>query len=814
MFSDLRYALRTLLQHKSFALVAILSIALGIGANAFVFSLSDALVLRPLPVPRSSRMVNLRSQLRGQGPSTMSYLDFTDFRDKTRAFQGLAAMHMSQFGFAPNKQVLPEMKAGLLVSGNFFDVFEATPQLGRGFRPDENSVPGRDAVAVISDDTWRSEYASSPDVIGRSVFVNGIEFRIIGVAPESFSGVDQFFRPTLYIPLMMSARLAGAPASNWLENREDRRLQVKGRLKDGVSAKTAAAEAHVIAGALAQSYPATNRDWSATVRTELEARTDSSPFDAALAALLLGLAVVVLAIACANVGNLMLGRALARSGEIAIRMAVGASRWRLVRQLLTESLLISLLGGACGLLLAQACLDAIMPFRVPSEIPIELTARLDLRLVLFALCATVISAALCGLVPAIRATRADIEPALRAGGRNLEPRRRFLGRNALVVAQVAGSLFLLICATQLYRGISFVMSRPPGFRSDHLLMAGFNPTLARYNEAQTQAFYKSLVEKARQLPGVLSASVAELVPMANHADSKLVVPEGYQMPKGRDSDSVFANVVSEDYFSTLGIPLVEGRGFRASDTADSPRVAVVNEHFAKTYYPGRNPVGKRLRLGGAQGDWVEIVGVAKQSKYMVLVEPPMDFLYLPWSQNYRAEMTLMVQTAGPSQSLAPALRNLVLSLDSNQPLFALRTMEEYFHERAVKVFALLTSMVGAMGLLGLILALSGLYAVIAWSVARRSREIGIRMAVGADRVKVLGMVLKQGLRLSVVGIAIGFALSLLFSRALTAAMGVPSFSVPILVLVPVVLLAMTALSAYVPARRAARMDPLTVLKQD
>jgi predicted permease len=744
----------------------------------------------------------------------MSYPDFVDFRNKTRAFEGLAAMELSQFGFAPTKRVLPEMKAGLLVSGNFFDVMQVTPQLGRGFRPDENSVPGRDAVAVISDDTWRSEFASSTEVIGRSVSVNGIEFRIVGVTPQNFSGVDQFFRPALYIPLMMSASLAGAPASNWLEHRDDRRLSVKGRLQDGVSAKTAAAEARVLAEALAQSYPATNRDWSATVRTELEARRDMSPFDATLVALLLGLAAVVLAIACANVGNLTLGRALARSGEIAVRMAVGASRWRLVRQLLAESLLISLLGGAAGLFLAQACLDELMPFRIPSEIPLELTAKLDLRLVLFALCATVISAVLCGLVPALRATRSDIEPALRAGGRNLEPRGRFMGRNALVVVQVAGSLFLLICATQLYRGISFLTSQPAGFRSDHLLMAGFNPTLARYNEVQTQAFYSRLTERARQLPGALSASVAELVPMANHPDYQLVAPEGYQMPKGRDTDRLLANVVSEDYFSTLEIPLLAGRAFRTADTADSPRVAVVNERFVKAYYPDGNALGKRFRLGGPAGDWVEIVGVAKQSKYASLVEPAMSFVYLPLQQNHRAEMTLLVQTAGPSQSLAPALRDLVLSLDSNQPLFALRTMEEYFHERATKVFALITGMVGGMGLLGLILALSGLYAVIAWSVARRSREIGIRMAVGADRVKVLRMVLKQGLRLSVLGVAIGLALSLLLSRALTIGMGVPSFSVPTLVLVSLLLLAMTALGAYVPARRAAQLDPLTVLKQD
>ena len=814
MFNDLRYALRTLRHHRSFALVAILSIALGIGANAFIFSLADALVLRPMPVPHASQVMNLRSQLRGQGPSAMSYPDFIEFQAKSRGFEGLAAMGLSLFGFSPDRQVQPEMKAGLVVSGSFFKVLRVTPHPGRGFRPDEDAIPGRDAVAVISHDLWRSEFSSSADVIGRSIFLNGIEFRVIGVAPESFTGVDQFFRPAVYIPLMMTTRLAGTSVYNWLANRGDRRLLVKGRLKDGVSADTAGAEARVIARALEQAYPATNRDWSAAVRTELQANTDRSPFDTMLVALLLGLAAVVFVIACANVGNLMLGRALARSGEIAIRMAVGASRWRLVRQLLIESLLLSVLGGAAGLLLARLCGEALLPFHIPSEIPLEITASLDLRVVLYALGAVAISAVLCGLLPALRATRSDIEPALRAGGRGLEPRRRFVGRNSLVIAQVAGSLFLLVCATQLYRGISYVMAAPAGFRSDHLLMAAFNPTLARYNEAQTQVFYRSLTEKAGQLPGAESASLAELVPLSNHTADRLVTPEGYQFPAGRDSESVLTNTVSEDYFSTLAIPILRGRGFRASDTADSPRVSVANEHFAKTYYPGGDPIGKRFRLGGPRGDWVEIVGVAKQSKYSILVEPPQSFVYLPFSQHYRAEMMLLVQTSGPSQSVAPALRSLVRSLDADQPVFALRTIEEYVHDRATRVLSVLTGMVGGMGLLGLILALSGLYAVIAWAVARRSREIGIRMAMGADRVGVLRLVLSQGLRLSLAGIVAGLALSLLFSRALTAGMGVPSFSAPTLVLVALVLLAMTAVAAYVPARRASRLDPLTVLKQD
>jgi predicted permease len=814
MISDIRYALRAMLHHRSFAVVAILSIALGIGANSVIFSLADALLFRSLPVPNAGRVVNVRSQLRGQSPSEMSYPDFVDFRNRSKAFEGLAAYQVSQFGFAPSKRELPEMKAGLLVSGNLFDVLQVTPQFGRGFRPDEDSAAGRDAVAVISDDTWRNDFNASPDVIGRSVFVNGTEFKIIGVAPKKFTGVDQFFRPALYIPFHMSGRLAGNPNHNWMESRDDRRLNVKGRLKAGVNQATADAEARVIASGLEKAYPATNRDWSAAIRTEVQARVDMSPYDAFLVVLMLGLAGVVLLIACANVANLMLGRALARSGEIAIRMAIGAGRWRLVRQLLTESLLISLAAGAAGLFLAQTCMDMFLPWRIPSSIPIEISARLDYRVVLYALCASLASAVLCGLVPAIRATRHNIEPALRAGGRNLEPRGRFLGRNALVVVQVAGSLFLLICASQLYRAISFVLSAPPGFRSDHILMASFDPTLARYNDAQTQAFYKRITERARQLPAVVSASLAELVPMANNPDPQLMVPEGYHLPPGKEAISVGTDVVSEDYFSTVDIPIVKGRAFRASDTADSPRVAVANEHFAQTYFPNPDPIGKRFRLGGAEGPWVEIVGLAKMSKYVMLVEPPFDFVYLPLSQNHRSEMTLLLQSAGRPENLAGPVRDLVRSLDSDQPVFAVRTMEEYFQDRAVKVVTILTGMVGGMGLLGLILALSGLYAVMAWSVARRRREIGIRMAVGADRVAVLGMVLRQGLKLSVAGIFIGLALSLAFGRALTAGVGAPSFSVPILVLVPLALLGMTVLGSYLPARRASLLDPITVLRQE
>ncbi len=814
MLSDLRFAFRALRQHRLFALVAVLSIALGIGANAVIFSLADAVLLRPIPVPAPEQVVNLRFQLRGQPLTGVSYPDYVDFRAKTKAFSGLTASDLKQFAFAPDRRAQADAIAGLLVSGDFFDVLQVSPRLGRGFRADEVSTPGRDAVAVISYDLWRRQFSSSPDVVGRTVLINGIAFKIVGVAPQEFTGLDQYFRPDLFIPMMMKSRLAGDPTEDWLQNRADRSLTVKGRLRNGVSVDEAAAEAQVIAGGLAKAYPDTNRDWSATVRTELQARIDMSPYDALLVALLLGLASVVLLIACANVANLMLGRAVARSGEIAVRMALGAGRWRLVRQLLTESLLISLAAGAAGLVLAQACMETFLPWRIPSEIPMEIGARLDLRVALYALCAAVASAVLCGLVPAIRATGANIETALRAGGRNLEPRRRFLGRDALVVGQVAGSLFLLVCAAQLYHGISSVVSAPAGFRSDHVVMASFDPSLARYDEPQTRTFYRNLADRARELPGAVSAAVAELAPISNHPDMQPVVPEGFRLPPGRESVRVLANVVSEGYFSTLGIPILRGRAFRPTDTGDSPRVAVVNEQFAKSYFAGQDPVGRRFRLGGPDGSWVEIVGVAKSSKYSQLVEPPQSFVYLPFGQNYRARMTLFVQSAGPSESLAAPVRGLVRSLDANQPVLALRTMEGYVQDRATKVFHVLTGMMGGMGLLGLVLALSGLYAVMAWSVARRSREIGIRMAVGADRVAVLGMVLKQGILLSLVGIAIGLGLSLMFSRALTAGIGVPLFSAPVLVLVPLSLLAMAAAGAYLPARRASRLDPIAVLRQE
>jgi len=813
MLSDFRFALRSLRRNPSFTAIAALSIALGIGANTAMFSVADAILLRPVPVPHPSAVLNLRSQVRGHGPDSVSYPDYVDFRAKMQAFSGLAAARGSTFGFAADRQALPEMKAGMLVSGNFFDVLEVVPQFGRGFRPDEDAVPGRDAVTVISHDLWQQDFGSARNIIGRKILVDGIEFSIIGVAPEPFTGIDQYFRPALYIPLMMAPRLS-TNDRNLLTSRDDRELRVKGRLRPGATATQAAAEARVIASGLAQAYPATNHDWSAAVRTEFQARVDQSIGDALLVRMLLVLAAIVLLIACANVANLTLSRGMTRSGEIAVRLAIGAGRWQLVRQLVAESLVIAGAAGVGGVLLAQSVVDEFSHWRIPSEIPIEINARLDTRVLLYTLCAALLSALFFGLIPAIRATRPDLAVALKAGGRNTIAQRRFLGRNALVVAQVAGSLFLLVLTAQLYRGGAHSLSTPPGFRTSQMLMATFDPQLVRSTDQQTHDFYERLVRDTRQLPGVTSAAITELVPLSPRMSSSSIVPEGYQLPNGLSSIDVNQNVVGEGYFRTAGVPILQGRGFLETDTPNSPRVVIVNQRFAEKYWPNQNPIGKRLRLEGPAGGWAEVVGLVATSKYNFLMEPPLDFFYLPFSQSPRSQMTLLATTTGPSDGVAQPLRRLVKSIDPNQPVIALRSIEQYYHDRATKVMNTLIGLIGGMGLVGLALALSGIYGVMSWSVVRRRREIGIRMAVGAGRPAVVGMVLRHGAQLGAIGAAIGLALSFWLVRGLANSMFMPVLDWRLAGLVALALLGMTLAGAYIPARRASRLDPNKVLREE
>jgi predicted permease len=820
MLRDFRYALRTLRKSPGFALVAIISLALGIGANSAMFSVADALLLRPLPVPHGSDLIVVQSQLRGEAIagfaqySGLSYPDFKDLRERNKSYAGLTASQYSQFGFATEKGALPQMKFGELVSGDYFGVLEVPLALGRAFRPDEDKAAGRDAVVILGHELWRTDFAADPGVVGRTIFLNSIPFTVIGVAPDRFTGSNGLVRSALFVPFAMGPRLQNDLQQSVLEKRDNRGLTVYGRLKPGVSVAQAAAEARVVSQQLAQAYPATNRTCSLVADTDIRSRLKQDTLDAALVFFLLAMAAVVLLIGCANVTNILLSRARARSREIAVRLAIGAGRGRLVRQLLTESLVIAALGGALGLLVAKAGADLFGQIKIPADIPIVIDVRLDPRVLLFTLLAAVASALIFGLAPALQSTHPDLVPALKSGKSDDGKRRRLLGRNTLVIGQVAAALLLLVFATQAYRGASIVISRPPGFRTDHLLMASFDTTLARYTPDQAKRFFKPLLERVRDLPGVKAAALTQAVPMLPGGDTSRLIPEGVKLPPGTEAISVISNTVSDGYFEALNVPIMEGRAFEATDRAESRPVAIVNELFARKYYPNQSAIGKRLRLRGDKDLVLEIVGVARQSKYFFLVEPPVEYLYRPLSQNPQQALTILVETAGPSSAAAGPLRDVVRSLDSGQPMYGIRTMEEVFDQRATKTLSILTEAIGAMGLLGLILAMVGLYGLMSYSVSLRSREIGIRMAIGAGRSGVLGMVMRQGMVLAAAGVSIGLLLCLLASKAVTTALSVPSFNLPFVALVTAGLVAAATLGAYVPAWRASRLDPNAVLRQE
>lgn len=812
LFQDVRYAVRVLAKNRAFTLVAVLSLAIGIGANSAMFSFADSLLLRPMPVLHPNEVVTINGKSSKDRPGNLSYPDYADYRDRTKTFDSLVAYTVAPFGFAARPDALPQVKYGLMVSGNLFQAMGVEPALGRSFRPDEDQVPGRDAVVVLGYEFWMLQFSGDRTVIGKTVRLNGVDFTIVGVAPKDFTGMDQYLRLPLFVPLHMAPRLSADPEKPLLETRDRRGLEVKGRLKPGVSLARAQAELQAIAKGLEQTYPATNHDQSIEIQTEFQARVANDPTDAALVAMLLTLSGLVLLVACANVANLLLSRARARSREIAVRLAIGAGRMRLVRQLLTESLLIGVGGGLFGIAVAYGGISFLNQLQIPTELPISLTFQLDTRTLLFGMAGSVISVLLFGLIPAFQTTRTDLVRSLKSADADSGGKQRIWGRNLLVVGQVAVSLVLLIMTSMMYRGFTRELRAGPGFRTDHLVTMSFDPSLVKFNEAQTQQFFKQLVERAASTPGVKSAGLTSVIPMLPQQDGKSIVPEGYKFPKGTESVSLLTDTVDDRYFDTMGVAIVRGRSFVAGDSATSPKVAIVNEVLAAKYWPNQDPIGKRLHLDDPQGPLVQIVGVAKTAKYIFISEPPMEFLYLPLSQNPKSRVTLLVQSAGPAQGLAAPLREVVRSLDPNQPIYDVRTMEDLYQARAVKTPNLIIQTVGALGMMGLLLAMVGLYGLVAYSVSRRTREFGIRMAIGAERPQVLRMVMRQGLKLALAGIAIGLVMSLGCGRALKAILG-PAENDPMsFVIVSVVLLAVTMLAAYVPALRASRVAPMKALR--
>jgi putative ABC transport system permease protein len=818
IWQDLRHGCRMLGQNPGFTLVAVISLAIGIGANAAMFSWADALLLRPLSVARPGEVLSVGTKVSLEGFSSLvnSYPDYKDLRDGNHSFENLAAFTSVTVGLAPKPDAVPQMKYGMAVSGNFFTTMGVEPQMGRGFRPDEDQVPERDAVLVLDYSTWEQQFAADRSVLGRKIRLNGIEFTVIGVTPEPFTGVSQLIRPAFYFPMMMFPRVSALPKA--LEARDNRSFSVKGRLRPGVSMTEAQAELNAFARNLERSYPVTNKNQNMVVRTELQTRIDADPIDSALSAMLLTMSLAVLLVACINVASLLTSRAPARAKEMALRLAIGAGRSTLVRQLITESLLIALTGGLLGIAVGYAGVAVFRQIQIPTDLPIALSFHLDQRVLLFSLAVSVFSVLLFGLIPAMQTTRVDLAKAMKTGDAAASGKGRLWGRRFLVACQVAVSLVLLTISAFMYRGFRYELSSNQGFRKDHLLMMGFDPSLLHYTDAQTDVFYKQLVDRARSVPGVKSVALASSVPMSVEGGAAVVVPEGFQFPQGKDNAIVFANYVDENFFDTMAVGIVRGHGFRETDSTGAPRVAVVNEQFAKHYWPGQDAVGKRLRVidpGKPDNSWVEIVGITKTGKYLWIAEPPMDFVYLPRRQYPRPRLVLLSESAGDPASLAAPLRDVVRGLDANQPIFNVRTMEEFYDMRVVSTGNTIIQIVAGMGAMGLVLATVGLYGLGAYAVSRRTREIGIRMAIGANRSAVLVMALRQGLTPALFGIAAGVVLSGFADRALRAVFPARNeIDVVAYLLMTPTLMMIALLAAYVPARRASRVDPMRALRYE
>jgi macrolide transport system ATP-binding/permease protein len=812
---DVRHGFRFLRRNPAFAGAAVISLALGIGANSAMFSIVDAELLRPLPVPDPGAVVTVSAAGAEDRGSGVSYPNYRDLREASGSFDGLIAYQRSALmTFARSSGDVREVRMGMLVSDNFFAALRVGPAIGRLFAADEGRVPGRDPVAVLGYDFWKNVLAGDPSIVNRVVWINGVDFTVIGVVEERFTGMDESI-PSLFVPAMMAGRLGAR--ENLLDDRTARSFAIKGRLKSGVSRRKARAELTTLWEHLEKQYPDANQNRTISVRGQLEERIqEEGPATTVALGLMMALVIVVLLIACANVAGLMLGRSRARAHEVAICLALGVSRSRLLRQLLIESLLLALLGCVIGLGLAFGGLKILRVVFAPPDLRIVVTPHLDQRVLIVSILAALASALLSGLPPALQSLKTQLVPALKDTEPGQTSRRRMVSRSGLVVAQIAMSLVLLLVTGGMLDGFRKLQTASPGFRTDHLITMGLDTSIVRYTPSQTRDFFQRLGDRARTLPEVTSVALTSWIPIDRGGNVTAVVPEGYQPAAGHKSVSVFFAVVDDNYFDTMRIELLRGRPFRTDDKDGSRGVAIVNEEFAKTFWPGLNPIGKRLRLNDSNGPWLEVVGVTRTGKYLFVAEPPTRFLYLPFAQHERTAMSLLVETtSADAGQLAAPLRGVVRDLDVNLPVFNVRTFASLYQRRAVEIPKTVLQMIGTTGMIGLTLALVGLYGLVAYSVARRTREIGLRMAMGASRSDIVKMVIGQAFVLSAIGVVLGGLASVAVARMLASSMaGLGRPSTITLVVVPTLLICLTLAGSYLPARRASLVDPLIALRDE
>ena len=832
LIQDLRYGLRVLRASPGFAAVAVLSLALGIGANTSIFSVVSAALLRPLPVTEPDRLVFVFNGSRTNPWSVSSYPDYVDYRDKNEVFSDL--LTYSGIAMSARSDDQTDLISGSIVSGNFFDVLGVKAAQGRTFTPEEDKTPNTHPVAVISHGLWERRFGGDPGIIGQQLALNGHAFTIVGVTPAGFNGPDVLENNDIYVPVMMQALVrpprggfSGDMNPDLLSRRGSRWMRIIGRLKPGVTSDQAQAEITTLAAGLEQSYPEQNRNTIATLFPVSKGDPQGYSQLISVAGLLLSVVAIVLLIACANVANLLLARAAARRKEIAVRLAMGASRSRLVRQLLTESVLLSLAGGVIGLLVALWTIDLLKTATPASGIfSFTLDYGLDGRVLAFTFALSLATGVIFGLAPAMQASRPDLVPALKdEASAAAQGRKRFSLRNVLVVAQVALSLVLLIGTGLFLRSLSNAQGIDPGFNADKILNARININLLKYTKAQGREFYRQIVERVEALPGVESASLARIVPLSGSSRNLSFLIQGQEGPDnvsrseggGTDSENPYivnTNVVGLKYFQTMGIPMSNGRDFTAKDDEGAPLTAIISESVARRYFSGQESLGQRVSFQGARGPWCEIIGIVRDSKYRTLGENPRPVVYVPLAQNHETGMALHVRTKGVPTSLAASVRREVQALDPNLPVTDLEPLSQVVAESlfAARMGATLLAIFGALALL---LAAIGLYGVMSYSVSRRTREIGIRMALGAQTGSVLRLVLKEGLTLVGGGVLAGLIVSVAVTRLLASFLyGVSPLDAATFAAIPLVLGLVALLASYLPARRAAKVDPMVALRYE
>ncbi|MGH9682493.1 MAG: ABC transporter permease [Candidatus Acidiferrales bacterium] len=812
LLQDMRYGLRTMAKNPVFTAIVIVTLALGIGGAATVFSWVRSVLVNPLPgIADASRVVVAETVMPDGSYHTSSYPDYRDYRDRNDVFSGLIGDELIPVNMSLREKASAIRVWGFIVTANYFDVLGVRPAIGRTFHPtatDDKSLDS-DPYIVLGHGLWVSRFGSDPNVVGRTIQINGHPFTVIGVAPRGFGGAIAGIYGDFWVPMMMQPEVL--PGEN-LEERSPTFVHIMGRLRPGASVAQAQAEMSALAHHLASEYPDTNKEVGILVSPVWRAHYGVQDSLRMVLGFLAIVAAFVLLIACVNVANMLLARATAREKEIAIRAAMGASRRRLVRQLLIESLILACAGGAGGILLALWGVNLLTLFFPPAHLPFGLALGVDRAVLGFTVILSLATGVVFGLAPAWRASRTDFNDALKESGRTSGAGAgSHLLRDVLVVSEVVLATVLLIGAGLLVRSLRNLESAGPGFNPHHVFVAAFDLRADGYTDQQAAIYYDRLRDRVRTLPGVTSVSFEQYVPLWFYGRSYTRVDvEGYT-PKPNQDMGIDDNFVGPAYFHTVQIPMVAGRDFLEQDRAEAPKVVIINQTMARRFWPGQDPVGHRVRVWG---EWRTVAGVAADIKYHGMNEKPEPFLYLPALQAPQTSTNLLVRTQGNPNALLGAVQAEARAIDpAVQPLES-DDLENLLHGSLFANSAA-ASLALVLGGLGILLAAIGVYGVLSYAVSQRVREIGIRMALGAQKTDVMHLVVGHGLRLAILGAAIGVVVALAAAKLMSSLLFGVSGSDPLTFVLVVIFVAFAAaLAAYVPARRAMRVDPMVALRYE